>query len=335
MSFVIMCLAQEYIQLRQSWAQDDQKEQLSSRQRAVLEMEEGKREFAAQHYEAAIASWRRAYELFPDNQLLFYIASTYEKIEDACEEEERAWQAYLRVCEEETCAQKTRALDRKKLFDSRCYLNVEITSNALKSTITLQGGSYALPYKARLLKKSYANIQVRAADHLPILGVLDLKPSVVKGKSGVYPVHYNLTLIPLKTTFEQYQLYISLSVVAAGVGLLSFGAVQLSGAIDLRNKPEYNNPQEGSQEQFDRFQAQYQRDKDQASTASALGIGGIALGVIALGVGGWMLMYRGPNAEIYESIEAEEGLSQEASSRSNWGLILSHDQVGGTWSTSF
>ena len=300
----------------------------SARQQAFAQMQQGKQFFAEGKHREAISSWRRAFDIFPDNQLLYYIASTYERVEDACAEEQTAWQAYMGACNEEACTHVDQAKKRYDRFKSRCFTNVEITSNAVNAVIEVDQQTYKLPYRTKLIKKRYAQVKVSAPQYLSLRQELDLRPSALSSHSDTLPLHYNLVEVPPKSMFERYQLPIALGTVVTGVVLLSFGSLQLNQAISLSQKKLYQGEKKfGTEAEDQAFVAQYYRDRDQFSSHRTWGVTNVTLGLLTLGAGIWMITYRSPNAELFEQAEADGVLSQFAQERSGWHVFYE----GGEW----
>jgi len=320
-----------------------------ARQDAFILMTQGREKFSQERYLEAIQLWRRAFETYEDNKLLFFIASTYSRLQGVCEDEEKAWQTYLSACREGICPNKSRGLQRHQQFKSRCYITLNLSTSASKAVATYQGQLWGeLPLKKDLLMKRYNEVKISAPHYLSKVIEVDLNDPSLRSaspsgreQSPVNQATMNVTLIqiPKETFFETHQLKLALSTAIIGVSLLSFGSLQLSSASSLSDevdKRPYPSTFESAEEKRT-AKAQYESDQERFESEQLWGGIFITTGVVALSAGVWMLLYQGPNALIHQKARKQGDLVGESSGASSlkWSIEPLQGGVYSSWSLKF
>ena len=294
------------------------KSQSEARQEAFLLEKKGRERFVQKEYLEAIKLWRQAFDTYQDNKLLFFIASTYGRLEGECEAESKAWDSYLGACKEGSCPNKERGLQANTQFKTRCYRSINISSNAPKAVLSLSGENWGiLPFSKALLVKRYEGLKISAQGYLSQKIDLDLSSPSTQNSLNV-----TLTAIPPETFFEKHQLKIAISTAIVGVSVLSLGLLQLSSSSSISqevNTRAYPSVFE-SQEEQSAAKALYESDKERYESAQLWGGVFLTTGVIALGAGAWMLFYKGPNAAIHEKARQQGDEVSQSSLNTDWSV---------------
>ena len=309
-SFTSLVLAQPNSSPKKSKAKSSTNVDLSnaSRDEAILLMRKGQKHFTQAKYTEAIESWRQAYSLFPDNKLLYYIASTYERIPKACIDEDRAWRAYFGGCEVASCYHREGALERNKKFKRRCYVKVRFISNAPQATLKVLERTYPLPHQTSLLRKRYQDFKVSAPHY--ISEQLDFDLASLPQKSHQHEINTTLIVIPKLTFFEEHKWKITGGSLLAGVALMSLGSLQLSSAKALNDQTqrdfamlgEFTNEEERRAYNYDSKLSEFESKRFWGASM-------LTLGSMLVGAGVWSFFHRNSQRMLIERARQQGDLT--------------------------
>ena len=292
----------------------------ASRREAAQLVRRGNQQFKNAQYSEAIETWRRAYSLFPDNKLLFYIASTYERIPRACAEEDQAWRAYFGGCESSSCYHTKDATERHVKFKQRCYVSVRLISNAPHAQLKKLERTYPLPHQLTLLRKRYIDLKVSAPNY--ISERLDFDLTELPAQTRIYEINTTLIAIPRLNLFERHKWTITGGTLLAGVALLSLGSLQMSSAHALRDQTridfnaigEFASEEEQRAYNYDEKLMTFERKR-------IWGVSMITLGSLMLGAGAWSFFQDSPHQEILDRARRQGDLSSKKDNqRSRWSM---------------
>jgi hypothetical protein len=257
-------------------------------------MKQGQRHFTQAKYAEAIQSWRQAYSLFPDTKLLYYIASTYERIPKVCEDEDRAWRAYFGGCEASSCYHRQDAIERNNKFKRRCYVNVRLISNAPQAALNMLERTYPLPHQISLLRKRYTQLKISAPHYISERLEFDLTD--LPQQSQPHEINTTLIIIPKLQFFEKHKWTITGGSLLAGVALMSLGSLQLSSAKALSDQTQLELNMLGqftSEEERQNFG--YDEKRANFESKQLWGVSMVTVGATLLGASIWSFFRANPN----------------------------------------